>query len=236
MKTPTCLVVLAAGWALISQSVQADNPTVPVAQPTQSDHPAAPAAQPAQPDQSVAPAAPPAAADNPVVPGAGFAASRYEALWTKSPFAVATSEETVDSSPDYTFVGFYTVEGISYASVVETKPPQEHFLISTDKSTRGLMLTSITRSHDGADTFANVKKDGQPITLKLQDLAATTAPAAVMVSLGGTMTPQIPMPGSMGSARPLTRFHRSLINLPPRPGQQQQSMQAPPARPPQPIP
>ena len=161
------------------------------------------------------------------VPGAGFAASRYEVLWTKSPFAVATTEVTADSSPDYFLVGISNFDGISYASVVETKTPQEHFLISTDKPTRGLTLTSITRSHDGLDTYAVVQKDGQSITLKLeQPPAMAAAPGAPPVNPRappGIMAPQITMPGANvpmpGSVRPFTfpRTHRPPIHLPPMP-------------------
>jgi hypothetical protein len=184
-----------------------------------------------------APAAQPVRADDPALPNAGFPASRYEPLWTKSPFAVATSEVSQETSPDYMLVGIANVEGISYASVIETKTPQEHFLISSDKPTRGLKLTSITRNHDGSDTYAVVQKDGQSITLKLEQPPATavvaTAPPTNTVAMPGGMTPQITMPGAAPSfpatsgARPPARFRHPLIHLPPPPAQQQQP--APPA-------
>ena len=184
----------------------------------------------------------PVRADDPVVPGAGFPASRYEALWTKSPFAVATSEVVAESSPDYMLVGFAQVDGISYASLIE-RQNQEHFLISSDKPTKGITLTSITRGHDGSDTYAVVKKDGQSITLKLEQLPATAAvPGAptVNIPMPGSMTPQILMPGAgvpfpnAGSTRPLIppRVHLPPIHLPPKPAQQEQPVQVQPAPPP----
>jgi hypothetical protein len=178
-------------------------------------------------------AAQPVRADDPAVPGTGFAASRYEALWTKSPFAVATSE-TAQESSDYFLVGIAKVDGVSYASVIE-KQNQEHFLISSDKPTRGLTLTSITRSPDGSDTYAMVQKDGQSITLKLEQPPALTAVpgAPPNASTPGIITPQITMPGAAPSfpnmgARPFSaRFHHPLIHLPPPPAPAQQQPAAP---------
>jgi hypothetical protein len=172
----------------------------------------------------------PGRADDPAVPSAGFSASRYEALWTKSPFAVATSD-AAQESPDYLLVGVANVNGISYASVIDAHN-QEHFLISSDKPTRGLTLTSITRNHD--DTYAAVQKDGQPITLKLEQVAAVPG-APPNTPMPGIMTPQITMPGATptfptGSGRPFSaRYHHPLIHLPPPPTPAQQ--QAAPAAP-----
>ena len=168
-------------------------------------------------------------ADDSAVPGAGFPASRYEALWTKSPFAVATPEGGTDSSPDYFLVGIATVGGISYASVIE-RQSQDHYLISTDKATRGLTLTSITRGHNGSDTFAVVQKNGQSITLKLEQAPVTGPTPAGMpstnaVATPGIITPQITMPGAGlptgGPVHPITRLRRAPIHLPPPPGQAQ---------------
>jgi hypothetical protein len=189
--------------------------------------------------------APSIRADDPPVPTANFPASRYEALWTKSPFAVATAETATDTSPDYMLVGIANVDGISYASVIETKQPQEHFLISSDKPNRGLTLTSITHSHDGQDTFAAVQKDGQSITLKLEQPPAMVGapgvpgmPPVNQMPAPNIMIPQITMPGTNpggafpypGSARPFPRIHRPAIHLPPPPTGVQVP---PPSQPPQ---
>jgi hypothetical protein len=184
---------------------------------------------------SLALTAKPAGAEDSAAPGPGFVASRYETLWTKSPFSVATAE-AAQESPDYSLVGIAEFDGVSYASLIE-RQSQEHFLISSDKPIRGLMLTSITHGPAGTDTYAVVQKDGQPITLKLEQapaaaatplnvMNATNGGTAVVIPAPGAMTPQILMPGANlpapGSTRPLIRFHRPVINLPPRPNQQQE--------------
>jgi hypothetical protein len=199
---------------------------------------------------SFALSAKPALADDSALPGAGFSAARYEALWTKSPFAVATAD-AVEDSPDYSLVGIAECNGISYASLIE-KENQEHFLISSqkDKPVRGLVLLTITRGENGGDTYANVQKDGQTITLKLEQVAvAEQAPGAPpVIAMPGTMIQQIPMPGAgtspfgMGANRPF-RFRRPAIHLPGQPGVQPQAAQTPagtvptpPPPPPQPAP
>ncbi len=172
-------------------------------------------------------AAPARADDEPVIPTTDFAPARYEALWTKSPFAVATSEGPGETSPDYMLVGVAKIDNVSYASVVQVQGG-EHFLISSDQPVHGMTLNTITHSPNSPDTFATITKDGQTLTLKLQQ-----APAAVPGAVGtnapatgpapGTMTQQITMPGSGGpfpngaSTRPFARFHRAPIHLPPPP-------------------
>jgi hypothetical protein len=190
----------------------------------------------------LAPTAQPVRADDPAVPGAGFPTLRYEALWTKSPFAVATPEAGPDS-PDYSLVGYaVNINGISYASLIE-KQNNEHFLISTEKPVRGLTLTSITHNPNSSDTYAVMQKDGQTITLKLEQApVATTAPGLNGQNVNpvsmppGMMTPQIIMPGASSGGNPVfpelnrpfpARFRRTLINLPPQPGQQQPGQQQP---------
>jgi hypothetical protein len=166
-------------------------------------------------------------ADDAVVPAANFQASRYESLWTKSPFAVETSETAVEESPDYLLVGFANIDGVSYASVIERQSPQEHFLISSDKPVKGLTLTSITIGKNGSDTYAVVNRNGQPITLKLEQAPAGAGaqPNAPVGAVPGSLTPQIPMPGALNggpSVRGLipARFHHQPIHLPPRPDQE----------------
>jgi hypothetical protein len=171
-------------------------------------------------------AAQPVRADDPAMPDAGFPALRYEALWTKSPFAVATPDAAPDS-PDYSLVGVAEIDGVSYASLIE-KQNNKHFLIATDKSVGGLMLTSITRNPNGSDTYAVVQKDGQTITLKLEQ-ATAAAPGAQPFNPAsmppGMMPQQLQMPGTNPnfnpSGRPFpARFRRPLIHLPLQPRQQ----------------
>lgn len=182
----------------------------------------------------------------PTIPTGGFDASRYEVLWTKSPFAVATSEDAATESPDYSFVGFSAnIDGVSYASLIE-KDNNAHFLISTDKSVKGMTLTSIKRNKDGSGTSALIKKDDQTITLKLEQApVASVAPGGMPPPLGSIPLPpgaavglpqmqapgaNIPGFGPPGANRPFPRIHRTPIHLPPMPGQQP----APPPPPPQP--
>ena len=235
MKTSLFIVTLFLGISCAravtpSLAPPADNPGAPIS-PAATP---APDASPA-PTPSIAPAPSPAPVPAPTptsptssnLPSSGFAPARYEALWTKSPFAVATSETVGEESPDYFLVGVANQEGIFYASVIE-RQNQEHFLLTSDKPVRGLTLKSIKRSSDGQNTYADVIKDGQPLTLKLEQAPAAAggvSNAANMAAPGaipmpGT-APQMPMPGGApgfpngGSVRPFTRFHRPPIRLPP---------------------
>jgi hypothetical protein len=159
-------------------------------------------------------------ADAPALPGHGFDSSHYEALWTKSPFAVATSDAAPES-PDYDLVGVAQFDGVSYASLVD-KHNQQHFLVSGDKPDHGVTLVSITRGHDSGDTTAVVEKDGQTLTLTL---TVPPAPAGAPNNppLMGSV-PNIPMPGTVYPnpseyhmpGVPPVRFHRATINIPPR--------------------
>ena len=192
-----------------------------------------------------------ALADDSALPNSGFAPSRYESLWTKSPFAVATAD-AVEDSPDYSLVGIAEIDGVSYASLIE-KQNQEHFLISSqkDKPVRGLVLLTISHGQGGSDTYANVQKDGQTITLKLEQVAqAPGAPQVITMpnAMPSNVIQQIPMPGvvgnpfGMGGNRPFPRFRRPTIHLPPQPGAQVQPTQTagnvpppPPTPPPTPA-
>ena len=175
----------------------------------------------------------PAFADDSVLPAQGNAASHYETLWTKSPFSVATPEEA-DSSPDYTLVGITQLDGVAYASVVDSHT-QDHFVISTEKTVQGLKLMSITHSRSGSDTFASVQKDGQTLSLKLQSAPVQPAgpapgangqPPGLPMANQGIQNIQMPVTGvpppdygTPNSSVPRSvRVHRPIIHLPPPPG------------------
>jgi hypothetical protein len=189
----------------------------------------------------------PAPASNPAtdsaLPSVNYTASRYETLWTKSPFAVETAEENTASSPDYMLVGIATIGGVSYASVIE-RQDQEHFLISTEEATRGLKLLSLKPGENGGDTFATVQKDGQTLTLKLEQPPANAPGVAAVNQPGqGVMAPQITMPGAgqnfggmNGGMRPFPRVRRPLIHLPNQPAQNPQPVPAAAPAPPPPPP
>jgi len=155
-------------------------------------------------------------ADPPVLPGEGFAASHYEALWTKSPFSVSSSEAAPDS-PDYTLVAVARFDGVYYASLIDQKS-QEHFLVTSDKPARGLTLISVTPGHGDKDTFAMMQKDGQTLTLKMQTSAAAGAAPNTMPG-ANPPTNVLPAPGTgaPGEAPPPARIRRPLNHLPPRP-------------------
>ena len=158
-------------------------------------------------------------ADEAPVPGQGFPASRYETLWTKSPFAVATPE-AVQGSPDYQLVGIAQFDGVSYASLIESQTGQ-HFLLSSEKPVRGLTLISVTRGQGSSLNQAVVQKDGQPITLQ-QD-TSTAGPGAMTgpVPTNAPMVQPLPAPGAGGIPTPGTlpppRRRLPLIRLPPSP-------------------
>jgi hypothetical protein len=140
-------------------------------------------------------------ADETPVPGQGFPASRYETLWTKSPFSVATPE-VVQGSPDYQQTG-------------------QHFLLSSEKPVRGLTLISVTRGRGSSLNQAVLQKDGQPITLQ-QD-TSTAGPGALTgpVSANAPAVQPLPAPGAGGvptpGALPPPRRRLPLIRLPPNP-------------------
>ena len=173
------------------------------------------------------PAPPPAPVDEATVAHQGYPSARYQELWTKSPFAVETPEEDTTESPDYSLVGVAQIDGVSYASLIEKNQNQAHLLVSSDKPLNGLSLTSITHKTDG-DTYATLMRDGQPITLKLEVVAANAAlqnggqmnapplPGTMTPNMPGAVPQNIPMPGTGASTRPLTRIHRPLIHIPPR--------------------
>lgn len=196
-----------------------------------------------------------ARADEAVLPGNGFAASRYQILWTKSPFAVA-SPDVVADSPDYLLVGVARNDGVSYASVVDKPTQQQHFLLSTNKPVNGLTLVSITQGHGSSASSAVIQKGGESIILKLEQPPASSA--VPNMANGGVPTmpgpyPPMPVAGNMPGAPqpgmvppqqggvppfPRARFHRPIINVPPSPSssmqQQQQQQNQPPQPPPRP--
>ena len=173
------------------------------------------------------------ASEDAALPGKGFAPSRYETLWSKSPFAVATADTTATTSSDYKLVGMARIDGVSYASLIDTlSPDQQHFLLSSDKPVRGLTLVSVTNGHDASGMVAVIEKDGQTMTLKLEQARAGGAPSPAPVIVNANPSPNINVPpnpylnrtyqqiNQPGSGQPpFPQFHRAPIHFPPRPGQ-----------------
>lgn len=189
-------------------------------------------------------------ADDAPLPGQGFDAPRYEALWTKSPFAVAAAEASQGSS-DYTLRGVSKIDGVTYVNLVDNQSQGDHFLVTSDKPSRGLTLVSVTRGHGDVATQVVVQKAGQWITLKLDTSSSANvppppgAPIANTFPMPGAQASQIPMPGTgivnvpQGGAipgqpmpMPPPRFRPRTLHLPPyRQQQQGQQIDQPPQQP-----
>jgi hypothetical protein len=161
------------------------------------------------------------AGDDSALPGTGFPASRYESLWSKSPFAVASADGSGPGSPDYALVGIAEFDGISYASIIDKKSQnQEHILLSSEKDADGLKLVSVTRGQDAEGTTAVVLKNGETLTLKLDPSAGSPAPGmtpvpAPVITMPGSVPAQTPFQsgGSTGQPPPVT-YRPHMITLP----------------------
>jgi hypothetical protein len=155
------------------------------------------------------------------LPGNGFPASRYEALWSKSPFAVASADGSGPESPDYALVGIAEFDGISYASIIDKKSQnQEHILLSSEKDADGLKLVSVARGKDAESTTAVVLKNGESLPLKLDPSAGSPAPGmtpvpAPVITMPGAVPAQTPVqpPASTGQPPPVT-YRPHMITLP----------------------
>jgi hypothetical protein len=157
-------------------------------------------------------------ADEAPFPPAGFPSDRYAALWTKSPFAIATPEAGA-ASADYSLVGLAQFDGVSYASLIE-KQSGDHFVLASDKPVRNLTLLSIAHRADGAT--ATINHNGETLTLRLENAPPSGGPNPNGVVLPpmnnpGANSPNaggfVPYPGNP----PPVRFHRRPIIVPPRP-------------------
>ncbi len=146
------------------------------------------------------------------LPGDGFDAARYEALWKKSPFAVATPEAG-PSSPDYALVGVAQFDHVSYASLVD-RHTQEHFVVSTEEPSHGVVLLSIIRDADQTPSSAALRIKGESQILPLE--AASKGPH--LPGLPGPGGNPAATPGLTGlTAPPTVRFHRPILHIPPPP-------------------
>jgi hypothetical protein len=186
----------------------------------------------------------PAQADDSPLPGSGWPIARYESLWAKSPFAVA-SPEGAPPSMTYALWGIAEIDGVSYASLTD-KATSEHFLLSSEKPNRGLTLVSIKRGSDSSDMSAVILKDGQQETLKLEQAPPPQPISNVGPAAAAAMTPPGPngIPNSPninpGVVNGLNRFPGStpppvvrrqhIIHVPPNPAQQPGINQTPPSK------
>ena len=164
-------------------------------------------------------------ADEPgALPGPAFSGDRYTALWSKSPFAIATPDAPATSS-EYEFVALAQLEGVTYVTLIDKQSPgQDHFVLSSDKPVRNLTLVSATRTAGG--TSAVVEHNGERLTLQLEQ-AAAPPPVPLPAMAGATGIPMTsshpfmipssnPSVGGMVPAPPHARFHfRTRVPLPP---------------------
>jgi len=179
--------------------------------------------------------APWAWADEATLPGQGFVASRYEVLWTKSPFSVASSTEPV-ASPDYSLSGLSKFDGISYANLID-KQKNEHFVLTSEKPVRGLTLVSIARAQDPANSSVVIQRNGENITLKLDTQPAPGSAPVPVVTMPGPPLPALPNAGVPNPGNPSGNptaaggpsdmpppplFHRHAVRVPPQPQPQPQ--------------
>jgi hypothetical protein len=154
-----------------------------------------------------------AVAANSSLPGAGFTGDRYRALWTKSPFAIATAEAG-STSTDFELVGMAEFDGVSYASLVD-KHTQEHFVLTSEKPVKDLTLLSLRRDANGAS--AVIERQGEQLVLREENAAPT--PAAIAAASGPPQLTNVP-PGwnpARFAMPPEARFHRPRIVVPPAP-------------------
>jgi hypothetical protein len=183
-------------------------------------------------------------ASEPATPGPGFTGERYASLWTKSPFAIATPDAPA-ATTDYALVGIAQFDGVSYASLIE-KQSQEHFVISSDKPYKNLKLVWISRGKGDDATSAVVDRNGESLTLTLEQTASASPMPGSAINLppgtaagnpsvggvpggafsGANLPPGMPAGNPSVGGMPATyltppavRIHRPRINIPPPPPQ-----------------
>jgi len=115
-------------------------------------------------------------ADETIVPSKARELSHFVALWNKSPFAAATNETPIEST-DYILGGIAQFDGIDYASLVDKKS-NEHFLLVSDQTIRGLRLLSVSRGQNGSGALAIVQKGEESLTLRTEKTPLIPAVAA----------------------------------------------------------
>jgi hypothetical protein len=155
------------------------------------------------------------------LPGAGFNGDRYETLWTKSPFAIATPEAGATST-DYQLVGMAQFDGVSYASLIDQQT-SEHFVLTSEKPVKNLTLVAL--HHDANGASAVIERQGERLVLHEDNAAPPPAPAAAPMAT----VPMIAMPpgfpggirnspvGGVVMAPPQAHTHRPLIVVSPPP-------------------
>jgi hypothetical protein len=148
----------------------------------------------------------------------GFDGSRYEDLWSKSPFAIATSDAPA-ASEDYQLVGLAQFDGVSYVSLVD-KQTQNHFVLTSVKPVKNLSLVSISRGEGPGNASAVIMRNGEALTLHEVDTpsqAVSGGPIPIPIAQPGMTAPSNPSVGGVvrPSMPPRVRIHRPPIIVPP---------------------
>jgi hypothetical protein len=123
------------------------------------------------------------------LPGGPFPASRYSALWEKSPFAVETP--VAAESVQYSLVGAAQVDGVSYLSIID-KQSQEHFVVTTTSPSHGLSLVSLT--HEPTSTFATMRSNGGILKLPLEGVPVPAGQVVIPQTNGPVINGETPTP------------------------------------------
>jgi hypothetical protein len=148
----------------------------------------------------------------------GFDGSRYEDLWSKSPFAIATSDAPA-ASEDFQLVGLAQFDGISYVSLID-KQTQDHFVLTSAKPVKNLSLVSISRGAGPGNASAVIMRNGEALTLHEVDTpskAVSGGPIPIPLAQPGMTASPNPSVGGMvrPNMPPRVRIHRPPIIVPP---------------------
>ncbi len=155
-----------------------------------------------------------ARAEDSGLPGGPFAASRYETLWTSSPFSVATPVAV--ESAEYALVGAAEFDGVSYASVIDKKS-QEHFVVTNKTPSHGLTLVSL--AHGTGPTSATLQRNGALLKLTADNTPPPPGAASPMSMPGMSGMPGMARPGMApvnpySIHRPSVRAYRTPVYVP----------------------
>ncbi len=157
-----------------------------------------------------------------VIP-AGYPAERYEILWQKSPFTLA-SVATEQAKPG--FAESLVVTGVARIGdedflMLFDKKSQERLMLSSTKSAGGIELVTLNASPDPLKTTATVRRGGETAVVRY-DPSLLTAPGAAQAAArpgmpgqpNMSLQPGMPNPGGI---QPPTAYPPA-IQQPPVPG------------------
>lgn len=150
----------------------------------------------------------------------GFAATRYESLWKRSPFTLSSIADeqgapTSAIAERYSLGGAYTVGTDDYIFVINRANPMERFLVSKEVNAQGIILQSIAYNRESPDKTTAIIKQGEesgPIGFDPALLKAAT------------VNPNPGMPGNVPGQPPRTM---PTYNPPSNPGQPQRVIRRP---------